>query len=221
MHASKAARCVLADSVALLTVLFGGLVLSLIYHVPAPLSLLQILGIELLILVYPISILSRTKSSAAHSHLRFEALTFGMLAALMAYGSFLLTFGWQGLSPVRIDTTNSLYRQAVTVAFISLALCQLVNLLLVRSGNRSALNRGLWNNRQLVRSLAVASFVLLNVVYNPVLHAAFGTTALQPLDWLTVLIAVGSYTSFRHMQRHTHRHSCLEVVALHRELQES
>ena len=197
-----------------------GLISRAIYHVPAPLTLLQILGIELLVLLYPASVLSRAPSSR-HSHLHFDALLFGMIAACIAYGSFLLTFVWHGISPVSIDTAHQLFQQATTVALVGLGLCQLTNLLLVRSSNRGLLTIGLWHNRQLVRALAVAGFLLLNVSYNPVFQAVFGTAALQPVDWLTIAIGLSLYMGFRRLQHHTHRHSRHVVLELHREIQES
>jgi Ca2+-transporting ATPase len=71
---------------------------------------------------------------------------------------------------------------ARTMAFTTLMLCQLFNLLNARSIEASAFD-GLFTNRWLWGAITLSVVLQIAVVQAPVLQAAFGTTALALSDW--------------------------------------
>jgi Ca2+-transporting ATPase len=98
-----------------------------------------------------------------------------------------------------IDGTGSL-PYAQTMAFTTLVLFQMFNVLNARSDERSAFaqlfaNRWLW--------MAVGGSVALQVivVYTPFLQRAFGTTSLSALDWLYCAAVASSVLWLRELAK--------------------
>jgi Ca2+-transporting ATPase len=88
-----------------------------------------------------------------------------------------------------VEGTGSM-RHAQTMAFTTLMLAQLFNVVNARSDERSAF-AGLFRNRWLWAAMGLSVALQLLVVYVPVLQRAFGTTGLSAADWLQC-VAVAS-----------------------------
>ncbi|PJM75910.1 cation-translocating P-type ATPase [Bifidobacterium simiarum] len=85
---------------------------------------------------------------------------------------------------------------ARTMGFTILVFAQLFNALAARSATQSAF-RGMFANRWLWGAIALSVALQLVVIYVPVLNTAFGTTPLDPHQWLeclglAALVLVGS-----------------------------
>jgi len=81
-----------------------------------------------------------------------------------------------------VDGSGDL-RYAQTMAFTTLTLFQVFNVLNARSDDRSAFAR-LFTNRWLWAALAVSVLLQILVVYTPFLQRAFGTVSLSAQDWV-------------------------------------
>lgn len=224
MRFTKVARCVIADTIALSALLVIGLVVHLAWHVPFPLTLLQALGLELLVLAYPISVLhydhdSHKLRDTHDRQVKFELIAFGGLAAGLGLLSFFLFFHRFGLSPAYIDTSNYVYREGTTVVLLTLALCQTLHLIFVRlDAERKFKAASLVANPALLRAWFVSLLVLLNCMYNPLFHSIFGTQRLGLADWLLALLMAAIYFALRQLQRSSREHSHHAVVQLQREV---
>jgi Ca2+-transporting ATPase len=86
-------------------------------------------------------------------------------------------------------TGDLLYAQ--TMAFTTLMLFQLFNVLNARSDERSAFTH-LFRNRWLWGSIALALLLQMLVLYVPALQRAFGTVGLSSADWLRCLAVASS-----------------------------
>jgi P-type Ca2+ transporter type 2C len=82
-------------------------------------------------------------------------------------------------------------RHAQTMAFTTLMLFQVVNVVNARSDEVSAFV-GLFTNRWLWTAIAVSIALQVSVVHMPVLQQAFGTEALGAADWLRCLAVASS-----------------------------
>jgi magnesium-transporting ATPase (P-type) len=224
MQLSKVARLVLTDSIALLLTLLISLASVVVFHVPVAITLVLVLAIELLTQALPLSVLAKYKGSHKPDyHLSHQAImeviTFGVLAAALAYGNYLLFFARHGLSPAHMDTANPLYAQAITLTYLTLVLCQFMNLLFVRADKRKRFfTKYLWSNQKLLQAGGVSAFILINVIYNHWIQPIFGTGPLDIIDWLAAVAAAGFYTGWRIFQRHTRHHARHAVIKLHREV---
>jgi Ca2+-transporting ATPase len=83
---------------------------------------------------------------------------------------------------------NAPIEEARTMAFLTIAIFQLVNAFNCKS-TTSILNRSFFSNRYLIGSIALALFLQLATVYVPFMQVAFRTVSIEPLD-LTYVFAV-------------------------------
>jgi len=76
---------------------------------------------------------------------------------------------------------------AETMAFITLALCELFRAYTVRSERLSVFQLGLFSNRAMQPAFLVSLVVLLSVVNVPFLQPVFNTHFLAAREWMVVL----------------------------------
>jgi len=223
MRLSKISRSVLTDVTALLGVVVISLVALAANHIPLATNFAQLLAIELLGLAWPLSILAQEKRShhkpVAGQQAISEILLFGLMAAVLAYTSFLFVFVRHSVGPIHIDTHNPLYLEAVTTAYTTLLICQLLNLLFIRADERRRVFDGhILTNPKLLRAIGLSVFIMLNIIYNPLLQGLFRSTAIGIGEWLSLLALAALYCGLRSAQRHTRQHSRQAVIELHHQV---
>ncbi|MGH7195869.1 MAG: cation-translocating P-type ATPase [Candidatus Saccharimonadales bacterium] len=232
----KAARCALTDNAGeLITILFS-LAGDAIFHVPIAITAVQVLAIDVVAQIFPITALGWDKAENnlmndkprdLHDHIInrktvSEFVGFGMLAAVLAYGNFLWFFARHGVSAVRLGTSSHIYAQATILTYLTIVLCQFINLLMVRSDRqKSFFGPYLWSNKKLLLAFAVSFFLIANIIYNPWISSYFGAGSLSLADVGTAILAAAIYLSVRLSQRHTRQHSRHAVLKLHREIHQT
>lgn len=230
----KAARCALTDNAGELIIILISLALNALLHIPIAITAIQILAIDVVAEMFPITALGWDKASSTklmHEQPRRlsdhilnrasvrEFIGFGLLSAALAYGNFLWFFGRQGLSPRFIDATSHLYMQATILTYVTLVLCQFINLLLVRVGsNEPFFSRYLWSNKKLLWAFGISLFCIMNLIYNPWIQPYVRAQALSVVDWLTALLAAAIYLGIRLVIRSQSSHNRDAIVALHHEV---
>ncbi|MEO8105426.1 MAG: cation-transporting P-type ATPase [Candidatus Saccharibacteria bacterium] len=229
----KAARCALTSNAAeLITVLLGLAGLALL-HIPPAITAIQILAIDIVAQILPVTALGwdkplaqlmRVKPRNLHDHIiNRRAISgfigFGAVAAIISYANFALFFVRHHLSPAYIDPANPLYLEATTLTYVTLVLCLYVYLLFERAdAHEKFFTNYLWSNKKLLGAFAISSLLIGGIIYTPFLHSYFGTANLGWGEWLTALLAAAAYVGLRLAQRHTRKHSRRAVLKLHREL---
>jgi Ca2+-transporting ATPase len=217
----KAARCALTDNAGeLFTVLIGLAALTL-FHVAPAITAIQILAIDIVAQILPITALGwdtaqgklmHEKPRDLHDHIiNPSALSgfvgFGLLASVFAYGNFLLFFVRHHLSPQHLNTALPLYHQATTLTYLTLVLCLYIYLLFERSGSHEKFFTSyLWSNKKLLIAFALSFLLIGNIIYNHWVQPYFGAGPLTILDWLSALMWAGFYLIFRLLQRGIHKH---------------
>lgn len=229
----KAARCALTDNVGELGTILLSLAGQAFWHIPLAITAIQILAVDIVAEVWPITALGwdapatnlmHEKPRRLSDHILNRATVrefvfFGLLAAGISYGVFLWFFARHGLSPAYIDTTSHLYVQATILTFVTLVLCQFTNLLLVRADTQSRFFTSyLWSNKRLLIAFGISFFCILNILYNPLIQPFLGSGPLSAADWLTALAGVSAYLGCRLVQRRTHHHTRESVIKLHHEV---
>ena len=81
---------------------------------------------------------------------------------------------------------NHAYRQATTVAWLGIVACQIGTAFAVRTDHASLRSVGVFSNKFLLGGIAFSLAFAALLVYVPVLHAIFGTAALSPAQLATV-----------------------------------
>jgi Ca2+-transporting ATPase len=230
----KAARCALTDNAGELIIILLSLILNSILHIPLAITAIQILAIDVVAEMFPITALGWDSASSKrlmHEHPRRlkdhilnrasmrEFIGFGLLSASLAYLNYLWFFERNGISPRYVDDMSHIYMQATTLTYVTLVLCQFINLLLVRIEPRDKLFTSyLWSNKKLLIAFGISAFCIANLVYNPWVQDLARTARLDLADWLTALVAAGIYLIIRLVIRDRHHHSRHHIVELHRQV---
>lgn len=226
----RAIYCTLTDSASVLVLLAASLAVLLAWHVPLaltiPLILLIYIGTQLLPLIglhrdrpSRWQIKHQFRSVFALSSLR-SYLGLGLLTGSLALANYILFFIREGLSPSYIFNHSQIYFQAVTLTFVTIVLCQWVNLWLLRSTGRShSFSRQLLSNKLFLSLFLVSVALVLLAVYWPPMQHIVGTHSLAWLDWLCALAAAAIYSLVRLFFRYERRrHSHDHIINLHREI---
>ena len=225
----KAARCALTDNMGELITILISLAATAIWGIPAAITAIQILAIDLVAEMFPITALGwdpaahnlmKDKPRDIHNHIInrktvLEFVGFGCLAAVLSYTNYLFYFARHHIS-AQLSTHAHAYLAATILTYVTLVFCQFMNLLLVRTQGQTALiGPYLWSNKKLLAAFAISFFCILNVVYNPIIQPYFGSAGLTGWDWLTAFGAAGLYAAIRLLHRHTKATSHKVLIKKH------
>ncbi len=173
--------------------------------VPAPLTVMEILAIDLGTDTLPALALSRepaepglmdrpprprTQGVISRGMLARAWAFLGMLSATLVLAGFFVTLRHAGWTPGTATgpgtPLNHAYRQATTVAWLGIVACQVGTAFAVRTDRASLRQVGVFSNKLLLAGIAVALAFAAALVYLPAMHGFFGTAALSPGQLVTV-----------------------------------
>jgi magnesium-transporting ATPase (P-type) len=173
--------------------------------IPLPLTVMEILAIDLGTDTLPALALSREKAEPGimdrpprppkerviRRSLLVRAWGFlGVISAVLVLGGYLLTLhlgGWSPHAPTGPGTPlHHVYRQATTVAWLGIVACQVGTAFAARTERVSLRRVGFASNRLLLGAIAIALLFAALVVYAPLAHSIFGTAALSARQVATV-----------------------------------
>lgn len=183
----------------LTAVLLGLLGVSL-FGWPVPILAIQILAIDLLAEILPLTALtfdpaskelmsapprSRTEhiinpSSAA------EIICFGLLMGLLGFLNFGYFIHRMG---IQITNTHELYARATTITFATIVASQFINILSRRYDKESLFNRNFLTNKKMLGSVALSILLCLAAFYIPVLNSFLKFAPLHLSDWVTIFLS--------------------------------
>jgi len=171
-----------------------------LFRIPLPLTIIQILAVDLGTDMLPALALGAEKPDPAvmrrPPRRRGERLlSWGLLAraylflgiieataAMLAFFFVLDAGGWQ--HGQTLDRLDPLYLQATSACLATIVVMQMMNLYLCRHPRRSILSYGLGGNRYLLLGIAAEVAVILFILYTPPGNWLFGTAAIGSSSWL-------------------------------------
>jgi len=181
--------------------------LFLLLRIPLPLTVMQILAVDLGTDMAPAIALGTEKPDpdvmARPPRRRGERiLTWSILlrsylflgpieaiAAMSGYYYVLKSGGWSyGLSLSKVDP---LYLKATTIALAAIIVTQIANGLTCRTTRESLFKVGVFTNRYLLIGIAIEIILIFFIVYAPPLQHIFSTAPLYLNDWLILLPFAG------------------------------
>jgi len=175
----------------------------ILFQLPLPLTILQILAVDLGTDIFPALALGAEKPTPAMMRQPPRApgehlLKLGLLlraylflgplealAAMTGYFYVLLSGGWewgQSLSP-----GEPLYLAATSACFLAIVITQVGNVFACRSFSESLLSLGLFSNPLVLFGVATELLLALWIIYHPWGNAIFGTAPLPGHVWLVLL----------------------------------
>jgi sodium/potassium-transporting ATPase subunit alpha len=177
--------------------------LFLLLRIPLPLTVMQILAVDLGTDMAPAIALGTEKPDpdvmARPPRRRGERiLTWPILlrsylflgpieaiAAMSGYYYVLKSGGWSyGLSLSKVDP---LYHKATTIALAAIIITQVANGLTCRTTRESLFKVGVFTNRYLLIGIAIEIILIFLIVYSPPFQHIFSTVPLDLNDWLILL----------------------------------
>ncbi|MFJ2738148.1 cation-translocating P-type ATPase [Streptomyces sp. NPDC087440] len=193
--------------------------------IPLPLTVLQILAIDLGTETVPALALGREPAEPGlmsrpprsrtagviDRTLLFRAwVILGTLSAILVMAGYLFTLGQAGWHPG--DPTGSgtplhqAYLEATTITFVGIVACQIGTAFAARTDRASLFTIGVLTNRLLLWGIGFELVFTAAVVYAPPLQDVFGTAALSPAQLAVVapfpLLVWGADELLRRARRH-------------------
>lgn len=181
-------------------------VLMVIFGIPLPITVMQILAIDLGTDTVPAlalgvgpaesDVMDRPPRSRKERLLNRFVIMRGYIflglieAALVMSGYFwvLLSAGWY--FGVNLTFTDPLYLKATTMVFAGIVMAQIGNLLGCQTTRTSAIKLGLFRNKWIIRGIIFEVTLLLSIIYIPFLQNIFSTTALGFYEWFYLILFI-------------------------------
>ncbi len=196
--------------------------------VPLPLTVLQILAIDLGTETLPALALGRepaepgsmdrpprprTAGVVDRALLIRAWLLLGSVSAVLVMGGFFVVLwraGWQPGDPTEVGTPlHHAYLQATTITFAGIVACQIGTAFAARTDHASLFTIGLWSNPLLVGGIAFELVFTGAVIYAPPLQDVFGTASLDLAQLALIapfpVIVWGADELVRRVRRRHHR----------------
>jgi sodium/potassium-transporting ATPase subunit alpha len=174
-----------------------------LFRIPLPLTIVQILAVDLGTDLLPALALGaeepdpatmsrpprrRTERLVTWGLIARAYLFLGLLEAAAAMAAFhfvLHTAGWR--YGQALAKTDPLYLQATTACLAAIVVMQVVNVFLCRHPRASSLSTGLFGNRLIGAAVAVELALLALIVYTAPGNWLFGTAPLGLDAWLFIV----------------------------------
>jgi calcium-translocating P-type ATPase len=212
--------------------------------VPLPLTVMQILAIDLGTEIVPALALGReraepgimdrpprprTEGVIRRSMLTRAWLFVGVIEAVLVMGGFffvLLRAGWTPSDPVAAsDALHDAYLLATTMTFAGIVACQVGTAVAARTERASLRSIGLFSNRLLLWGIAIELAFAAAIIYVPALRPIFHTAPLGPTELAFLLpfpFVVWGADELRRWRRRlaTSRDFSIEDVAVRRDCPE-
>jgi len=174
-----------------------------LFQIPLPLTIMQILAVDLGTDLLPAlalggeapdsDVMTRRPRQRSERLLNLPTLLraycwLGMLEAALSLSGYFFVF-WLAGWPSRIPLSDSgaLYVTATTMTLAGIVACQVGNVFACRSRTESIWRVGFATNRVLLVAVVAELILLLVLIYTPQLQTAFGVSPLAPSHWLLLL----------------------------------
>ena len=182
----------------LAVVLLGLLGVSL-FNLPVPILAIQILAIDLLAEILPLTAFTfdpgskdimksppRDKDEHIVNKRTFsEILFFGVLMGGLAYLNFYLFNSRMGA--MNLTESHPLYSRATTITYLTIAFTQLTNIMSRRYEKISFFNKNIVSNKKMIYSIGLSIIMIIIAIYTPFINQYLGFTGISLIDWLYVI----------------------------------
>jgi len=187
-----------------LAIVLLGLAGVALFGWPIPILVIQILAIDLLAEILPLTALTfdpgskdlmtspprRQQEHILNRSTMSEILFLGFLMGALGFVNFVLFMGRTG---AELTVTHVLYSRATTLSYATIVFCQFTNILSRRYNYDSFFNRNFWSNKKLLWSIVISIGFTLTVIYTPFINRFLGFAPLTLSDWVSVLAAAALF----------------------------
>ncbi|MFW5790893.1 MAG: cation-translocating P-type ATPase [Bacillota bacterium] len=186
-----------------LTIVLLGLLAAALLGTPIPILAIQILSIDLLAEILPLTALTfdppsefimKSPPRKLDDHIVnkksfSEILFLAVLMGGLAFTNFYLFINGQAETVVE---GTGLYQRATTISYLTIVFSQWVNIMSRRYEFKSIFNRNFFSNRKMLYSILISIAMVLLVIYSPV-NSFLGFAGVTLVDWFRVILAGGIF----------------------------
>ncbi len=187
-----------------LSIVLLGLAGVALFGWPIPILAIQVLAIDLLAEILPLTALtfdpgskdlmtSPPRAQGEHILNRYtmlEILFLGFIMGGLGFASFWMFIQRTG---VELTMTHAFYPRATTLSYATIVFCQFVNILSRRYNYDSLFSRTFWNNKKILWSIVISIGLTMIAIYTPFINKFLGFAPLVLSDWVSVLVAVAIF----------------------------
>jgi Ca2+-transporting ATPase len=187
-----------------LSIVLLGLVGVAVFGWPIPILAIQILAIDLLAEILPLTALTfdpgssdlmttPPRSQKEHILNRYtmaEILFLGFLMGALGFVNFGIFIERAG---VELTMAHDIYPRATALSYATVVFCQFVNILSRRYNYESLFARNLWSNKKILWSIVISLALTMAAIYTPSINRFIGFAPLTLKDWLTILASAGVF----------------------------
>lgn len=184
-----------------------GLLAAALWSYPIPILAVQILAIDLLGQIMPITSLSfdppsknvmtrKPRDPDEHLLNKFSAseiIILGLLIAGLAFANFMFFTFREGITLTLESVDTMAYFKATALSYSTLLFCQFVNILQRRYERISLFNRNFFTNKILLISILVSIGLISMAIYAPFISDFLSFNGLAIADWRYVGLAAVIY----------------------------
>lgn len=188
-----------------LAVVLLGLIGVALWNFPLPILAVQILAIDLLGQIMPLTFLTfdpsaqglmsrpprdpKTRMLTLKSST--EVITLGALIGGLAFMNFLMFMHREG--SLTMASTGLDYARVTSLTYATIVFCQYINTLERRYERISLLNRNFFTNKILLYSIAGSIGLVLLAIYCPLINDFLRFSGLLLTDWIYVVISAAAF----------------------------
>ncbi|MFC1865021.1 cation-translocating P-type ATPase, partial [Chloroflexota bacterium] len=187
-----------------LAIVLLGLAGVALFGWPIPILVIQILAIDLLAEILPLTALTfdpgskdlmtspprRQQEHILNRYTMSEILFLGFLMGALGFANFMVFMGRTG---AELTITHDLYSRATTLSYATIVFCQFANILSRRYTYDSLFNSNFWSNKKLLWSIIISIGFTMTVIYIPFINRFLGFAPLTISDWASILVAAGLF----------------------------
>lgn len=218
-----------ANSSELVVSLFS-LIGAAMFSTPLAITVMLILAIDLIAELFPMVALGWDKAEGKvmsepprdpknhilNRHAVQELVWVGLLIGSLTFANFIFFFVRRNISPSLVENGSPLHMQATSLTYVTIMVCQFLNILHLRS-EKGIFTKYQFQNRRLLFAFGLSFFCIANILYNPWVSPFFRAGPIDTMDWLTALAAGVIFVVFREMGRYGKRDHRSHVAKLHHE----
>lgn len=192
------------SNMAELSIILLGLVGVTFFGWPLPILVIQMLAIDLLAEIIPLTALAfdpgskdimtspprKQNEHILNKYTMLEILFLGSIMGGLAFANFGLFIERMG---VELTVTHDLYARATTLSYTTIVFCQFINILSRRYNYDSLFSSNFWNNRTLLWSIVISIGFILSAIYIPFINRFVAFSPLTITDWIYVFVATALF----------------------------
>ena len=186
-----------------LTIVLLGLLAAAILGTPIPIMAIQILSIDLIAEILPLTALTfdpasehlmkspprKQEDHIVNKHSFSEIMFLALLMGGLAFTNFYLFINGQAEV---VKEGTQLYARGTTISFLTIAFSQWVNIMSRRYEFESIFNNNFFSNTKMIYSILISIAMVLLVIYSPI-NSFLGFAGVTLTDWGRVVLAGGIF----------------------------